>query len=246
MKLKPAFKLIDRFDIQSAGKAAGTDKVIHHAYERFYANFLSSFDGSGSIVEIGYGQGKSVELWKSLYPTAFLYILDRKVELEGDGYRAIKCDQSSTAQLSEMNAFLKDKNVSVIIDDGSHNPDHQLLSFNSLFDILEEGGVYIIEDIECSYWKRGSLYGYETEYGLNSNRSLINKLRMLPHWINREFLSPNDEALFSQSLLEEGFNLDLLKDVASVSFAQNCLAITKCFESDRQYHKRKYRHSANT
>ena len=41
----------------------------------------------------------------------------------------------------------------VIIDDGSHIPWHQIFTLETIFDtFLKDGGVYIIEDIETSYW----------------------------------------------------------------------------------------------
>jgi len=56
----------------------------------------------------------------------------------------------------------------IIIDDGSHIPRHQLVSFSALFPFVRPGGVYVIEDIESSYYDgpedKGyypSLYGVE-------------------------------------------------------------------------------------
>ena len=39
----------------------------------------------------------------------------------------------------------------VILDDGSHVASHQLESFKVLFPLLQDGGIYIIEDIHTSY-----------------------------------------------------------------------------------------------
>ena len=41
----------------------------------------------------------------------------------------------------------------IIIDDGSHVVSHQIASFNALFDeALKPGGIYMVEDLETSYW----------------------------------------------------------------------------------------------
>ena len=46
---------------------------------------------------------------------------------------------------------LEGKKVELIVDDGSHVPEHQILSFNFLFkNLLSPGSTYIIEDIETS------------------------------------------------------------------------------------------------
>lgn len=237
--------MVARNQIKAAGVAAGTDKVAHHAYERFYADFLAGFDGNGSIVEIGYGNGESIGFWKSLYPSAFLYVIDRDVELEGDGFKVLKCDQSSSHQLAELRDFLRVKDVAVILDDGSHIPEHQLETFNILFGVLRQGGVYIVEDTECSYWRYGDCYGYKTRYGLRSGRSLINKMKLLPHWINREFLAPRERRCFARLLQRKGFSLVALSSIGSISFAHNCIAVFKCLSGDECYAAREYRFSGN-
>lgn len=232
--------LVTREQIRSAGVAAGTDKVVHHAYERFYANFLGDFDGNGVIVEIGYGKGESIAFWKSLFPSAFLYVIDRDVELEGDGFAVLKCDQSSTSQLVQLRDFLQGRDVAVILDDGSHIPEHQLETFNSLFGVLRQGGIYVFEDIECSYWRYGDCYGYPTRYGLKSCRSLMSKLMLLSHWINREFFAHREKRGFARLLRRQGFNMEALEGVASVAFAHNCVAVSKCLDGDEIYAARDY------
>jgi hypothetical protein len=238
--------MVSRKDIKSAGNAAGTDKVLHHAYERFYADFLAGFSGIGSILEIGYGDGKSVGFWKSLYPSAFLYVIDRDVELEGEGFKVLKCDQSLKNDLFELSSYLQEVDISVIVDDGSHIPEHQLQTFNQLFGVLRPGGVYIIEDTECSYWQNGDNYGYETRYGINSQDSLVNKFSKVPHWINREFLSYSDKYRHEELMKVSGFNPTVLDTVASVTFAHNCIAVFKGLVGDEQYTSRQYRFESFT
>src|SRR4051794_15880203 len=40
----------------------------------------------------------------------------------------------------------------IVVDDGSHQPPHVIESFQILFPMLVDGGVYVIEDIQTSYW----------------------------------------------------------------------------------------------
>lgn len=42
--------------------------------------------------------------------------------------------------------------VDVVLDDGSHVSKHQRTSFDVLFPLLSEGGLYVIEDTHTSYW----------------------------------------------------------------------------------------------
>ena len=53
--------------------------------------------------------------------------------------------------------FLRDvaaemKGIDVVLDDGSHVGRHQRASFDVLFPLLSDGGIYIIEDVCTSYW----------------------------------------------------------------------------------------------
>ena len=43
----------------------------------------------------------------------------------------------------------ENENFDVIIDDGSHKPSDQIKSFEILWPMLSDGGLYIIEDVQC-------------------------------------------------------------------------------------------------
>jgi glycosyltransferase involved in cell wall biosynthesis len=71
-------------------------------------------------------------------------------------------------------------------------PEHQLITFDYLFsNVLEDGGVYIIEDIEVSYWKKGILYSYDAKYGFENKSSIIEKFKLLVDYVNCYFLNDN-------------------------------------------------------
>jgi cephalosporin hydroxylase len=42
--------------------------------------------------------------------------------------------------------------LDVIIDDGSHLSPHILVTFETLFPLLRDGGIYAVEDTQTSYW----------------------------------------------------------------------------------------------
>ena len=113
------------------GMKYGTDKVHHHEYHKIYDFYLKNFYNSrGSILEIGIDNGTSVKLWLDLFPHAHIYGMDIKVTTFGDRYSIIKGDQSNCSHLSELVNVIKDTGLFFINDDGSHIPEHQLLSFN--------------------------------------------------------------------------------------------------------------------
>jgi hypothetical protein len=48
----------------------------------------------------------------------------------------------------------------IVLDDGSHVAEHQKASFETLFPLLKEGGLYVIEDTHTSYWTETYNGGY--------------------------------------------------------------------------------------
>ena len=115
----------------------------------------------------------------------------------------------------------EDDKFSIIVDDGSHVPEHQLLAFNYLFEHgLDWGGKYVIEDIETSYWTNGVLYNNEIGSDLGSI-NIVNVFKERVDDVNKEFFDP-----WVESLIE------------SIEFGHNCIIVTKVGlegEGDRIY-----------
>ena len=120
------------------------------------------------IFEIGVQDGGSLAMWKEYFPGAEITGLDidpRCKEFEQGGVRVYIGSQEFPEVLrtieSERGPF------DVVIDDGGHTMNQQIISFNTLFPLLREGGVYVIEDLHTSYWsafggrkgKRGTAIG---------------------------------------------------------------------------------------
>ena len=70
----------------------------------------------------------------------------------------------------------------IIVDDGSHVPWHQLLTFEIMFETwLKPGGLYIIEDVETSYLDGTNprIYGYDIiDAGLGKKGSVVEKFKV--------------------------------------------------------------------
>jgi hypothetical protein len=117
--------------------------------------------------------------------------------------------------LNKVKYAIKDKNLFFINDDGSHIPEHQLLTFNELFPLLCEGCIYIIEDIETSYWTKGEIYGYQANYGYKHPNSIIEVFKDVVDSVNSEFAG-------------EKINKVLHHDkIGYITFAKNCIIIVK-------------------
>jgi hypothetical protein len=240
--------------LENVGKITRSDKIHHHGYHRFYERFLEPIRSKVTdMLEIGLDQGYSVFLWRMYFKSANLYGFDihKPAECESKVWSIrnipkninIQGDQSRVEDLEFLKSTIG-KRVQFILDDGSHISEHQILSFNYLFDhVLEEGGVYIIEDIETSYWKRGGLYGYETRYGFEHAKSCVERFKPMIDLVNWEFLNEQDRVKLKSKL--DGFSESVYGQVESINFGRNCIIITKRNSIEDNNFNRAYRFRIN-
>jgi hypothetical protein len=209
------------------GTRYGTDKISDHGYHRFYHSVLTPLrDKAFNMLEIGVAGYNSIDMWKAYFPQAKIYGIDINTEYRDERMCVFKADQSNRTQLETIIKQIPGR-CEFIIDDGSHLPEHQCLTFDLFFrELLQEGGTYIIEDIEVSYWKRGGLYGYSTAYGVGHSSSVIEKFKYAVDFINARYIGSDD----IKQLLEKiggAFSLDTLDMISTVTFGQNCIIIKK-------------------
>jgi hypothetical protein len=127
-----------------------------HNYTAVYDHLFTPIRNKPiKFLEVGIQQGYSLRTWRDWFPNATIYGVDIRnkwVDRFKDEERIIteRVDQSSAEQLTE---FAKKGPWRVIIDDGSHHSHDQKLTFDVLWDQVEPGGYYIIEDTHTSYHK---------------------------------------------------------------------------------------------
>lgn len=139
---------------------AETDKSsVYHNYTRIYSKYLSVYRKERvKLLELGIRYGASVKLWENYFPHGDLHFID--IDPAQIQYHSAKShyhfiDQANGAALIKF-GIAAGGDFDVIIDDASHLMQPTITSFNSLFPFLKRGGVYIIEDLQTSYW---SIYG---------------------------------------------------------------------------------------
>lgn len=216
-----------------------TDKVTHHGYHRFYDYFLIPFKHKHfNFFEIGVDAGRSLNTWNDFFTNAKIYGMDINLEYEHKKGTIFKGDQSKKKDLQKIVKTIKTSEF--IIDDGSHKPEHQLSTFNFLFDkLLDFGGIYIIEDIETSYWKKAELYGYEIDAGYDKENNIVKIFRDISDIVNREFLLEKHIKYINKMSKIDANNL---KYISFIMFGQNCIIIKKMTKDEyERYGTRKYR-----
>ena len=230
-------------DFYKMGLKTKTDKITHHYYYSIYPVFLEQFRTlkNSALLEIGIDKSRSLNLFKEYFPYAFIYGIDINIEEEDKESKIFKVDQSNVKQLEKVKDYIfkNDKKIFLIIDDGSHVPEHQLITFNYYFvNLLIFGGIYIIEDIETSYWSNTTLYGYKVNAGYKNSKSLIETFKHTIDAINYEFLTDEDRSELNK-ICKIPFEVRDL--IHSITFSQNCIVIQKKSLDQIDIGKRPYR-----
>lgn len=140
----------------------GTDKWGLHRYTPHYERHLQHLRGERfTLLELGIGgfgrqerkrSGASLKMWRWFFPKATIVGVDirDKSWLDGPRVHTYQGHQSDPGLLARIVA--EHGAPLVVVDDGSHVPDHVRESFRILFPLLPEGAVYCIEDTQTSYW----------------------------------------------------------------------------------------------
>lgn len=130
------------------------NKWLHYfeVYERHLERFRNR---EITMLEIGIAHGGSLQMWKHYFgPKAKIYAIDITPackNLEEDQVTILIGDQGDPQFLKQVVATMP--KVDILIDDGSHIQKHQILTLQALYPHIKDDGVYICEDLHCSYWK---------------------------------------------------------------------------------------------
>lgn len=69
------------------------------------------------------------------------------VHLDRERLRTFQVDQGDRSSWAQFLAEIGEVAFDIVIDDGSHRPDHQQVTLEMLFPRLAPGGIYVIEDL---------------------------------------------------------------------------------------------------
>ena len=209
-----------------------TDK-ISHGYLQVYDPLFMSLESISNVLEIGVYNGDSLRLLQSYFPNSNIYGFDLTPPRDHHYNDRFKVLLGNQEDRDDLNGILNniDGDLDLIIDDGGHTMKQQQISFGCLFRHLKKGGVYIIEDIETSYWGRSSIYGYK----FNSNKvNTVNVLLNAINYINSKFL-------ISSTRIKNSLYHDIFNSVESLTFGHNCIVlIKKDYASFSEFYDGKY------
>jgi len=131
-------------------------KSVHNYTETYFSIFNEKRLYINNFLEIGILDGSSLKMWRDFFTNAQIYGVDINPNCSKFEDERINIRIGSQDDASFLDSSFLQKNIlfDYIIDDGSHISSHQIKSFEFLFNnCLKSGGLYIIEDTCCSYWK---------------------------------------------------------------------------------------------
>ena len=208
------------FNLNKLALIHRTDKYGGHFYTPHYQHFFRPFKYKRvKLLEIGVGGyddpirgGNSLRMWKSYFPFAKIYSLDiyDKSKLQEN---RIKIFQGSQVDQSLLNEIVsKVGEFDLIIDDGSHINEHVIKTFELLFSKVKNGGYYVVEDTQTSYWKS---YGGNSD-NLNQEGTIYSYFKKFVDGLNfMEFENSNYEATYFD------------KNIVAIHFFHNMIFIKK-------------------
>jgi hypothetical protein len=175
----------------------GADKWGLHQYTGHYdRHFAALRNRRLTVVEIGIGGyqdpasgGASLRMWKHYFPRALVYGVDvfDKHPIDQQRIITLQADQGDADSLARFAADIGP--IDIVIDDGSHLSRHVITSFTTLFPYLSPDGLYVVEDMQASYWPPPAYDGNPNDLG--DPRSSMGFFKTLLDGLHHEeFLEP--------------------------------------------------------
>jgi len=203
-------------NLNKLGEIYQTEKIVGHLYMPHYKLHLKKFKFRRiNLLEIGVGGyekpnegGNSLRMWKKYFPFGKIFSIDiyEKSYLQEKRIKIIKGSQIDKFFLAKVTNEIG--RIDIIIDDGSHINEHVIETFKMLFPKLNDGGIYVVEDTQTSYWKK---FGGDSE-DLNNPKTIMNFFKSLTDGLNnKEFINPNyQQSYFDMKIVSMHFYHNLI------------------------------------
>ena len=163
--------------------------IVHkwHHYIPIYNDYFSQFkDKKIKFLEIGVGKGGSLKMWRKFFgKNAIIFGIDINPECKEFSSKTEEVRIGSQIDKKFLKSVIEEMGgVDIILDDGSHHMDHIPETLKFLYPYLNYNGIYMIEDLHSSYWKK---YGG----GYKSKKNFFNFIKDLTDDIHHWYHSKN-------------------------------------------------------
>ncbi len=219
-------KTMNRLYQEHQGKVSDKWSLYIQEYDRLFAPYHKN---PVCLLEVGIQNGGSLEIWSKYFPLAIKIV---GCDINPDCAKLQYEDNRIALVVSDINTDATEKQIlehsplfDLIIDDGSHSSGDIIRMFARYFKHLKDNGLYVVEDLHCSYWQ-------EFEGGLFYPFSSITFFKRLVDVANHEHWGVDKPCtdILKGFFSKYNFNMDeeILRQVHSVEFINSMAVIHKC------------------
>jgi hypothetical protein len=178
--------------------SSGSDKGSgHHNYTKFYDFIFKNIKNEVKYVfELGLGTNNlqipsnmsglgtpcgSLRGWEKYFTSAKVFgaDIDREILFQEENINTFYCDQTNVSSVKELCNNFNFK-FDVVIEDGLHTFDANKVFLENFIDMVKDGGIFIIEDIDIRYFDQFKEY-----ISLNKNKYHFMELVQIPNEKNK-------------------------------------------------------------
>lgn len=210
-------KDIGQLDIYECYQRSPYRSVKHSSYFQVYTDLLASYRNRPfTFVEVGILNGGSLFMWRDYFgPQARIIGIDFNPlaqRWEKDGFEIHIGSQSDPGFWEKFFAAVGP--VDVVLDDGGHTYEQQIVTVHECIPHIKDGGLMIVEDTHTSYFKD---YGYPTRYSfIEWAKKLIDNINSRCPAANVSEL-PYKKSIYSASFYESIVCFKIQRDRCFVS-----------------------------
>ena len=188
-----------------------------------------------SLLEIGVQNGGSLEIWSKYFVNAKKIVgcdIDENCRcLQYDDNRVNVIIGDANAEPVQEMIAQQSSDYDIIIDDGSHKSSDIIHSFMRYFKLLNDDGVYIVEDLHASYWAEYE-GGLHNPYTAMAFFKRIADVVNFEHWRNGQSRESIFEAFDKH--YQFGVNTFDLEKIHSIEFINSLCIIKKAPASQNE------------
>jgi len=188
-------------------------------YFDVYETWFAKFRGCGPrVLEIGVQHGGSANMWLEYFGpgTKVLGIdIDDKCRQHATDDIEIVIGDQGSPEFWRKFLTAPPNRFDIVIDDGGHRMQEMILTFKAVSQLVNDGGIYLIEDTHTAYWSHSSLFAApHTDFGLGNPNNVLEFTKDAVDVLNREHIEPH-ASLISQ--LDKNLT-DLYKNVKGLHY----------------------------
>lgn len=220
-----SYKTLAELYAEHEGKVTDKWSLYLEEYDRIFNEYRAK---PINMLEIGIQNGGSLEIWPRYFPNGEKFV---GCDINPDCSLLRYKDPRITLVIGDANSdstqeviFQHSREFDIVIDDGSHLSGDIVKSFVKYFPKIIDGGIFVAEDLHCSYWQ-----GYEG--GLFDPFSAITFFKYLADIINYEHWGLEKARVDILQGFVEKYGLvldeDFLEQVHSIEFVNSICVVRK-------------------